>query len=298
MKRPYMKKHRESGVIRAVGAVAVVIACALYVWDVFGGASSSGRAAEGECEFHFIDVGQGDCSMFLTDESCIVVDSGTASAAAKTEKYINSYTDKIDYLILTHPHEDHIGGAAELIGNIKVENILMTDAASNSYTFSNLLDKMEQSDARVIQADAGDTYSAGGMDIKILAPLHEFDNLNDYSMVVRISYKDTAALVTGDAEKNSEKLMCERWQDDLNADVLKLGHHGSSTSSSKNFVLSVDPVWAVISCGKNNSYGHPHDVTVELLNDYGIPYVRTDERGCIVFVSDGSSVKLADSSDQ
>ncbi len=283
-------KRKNSKAIGILTASILAIAIALYIWDIFLGAGP-GTDISG-CEFHFIDVGQGDSSMFITENGVIVVDTGTSSAAVNTEKYIKSYTDTIDYLVLTHPHEDHIGGAAEIIENIKVDNIILSDAASDSMVFSNLLNVMDGSGANIICGKAGDTFSAGGMDMSVLAPLGEFDDFNNYSLVVRIDYGDTSALVTGDAEKASEGLMCQRWGGELCADVLKLGHHGSSTSSSKNFVLTVDPSWAVISCGKNNSYGHPHDVTVELLEDYGIPYVRTDEMGSIVFLSNGRELTL------
>lgn len=285
-----VKKRFVKRGLEALAAVLLILTVAFYVWDTFG---ENHGISSGECEFHFIDVGQGDCSMFITEEGAIVVDAGTTAAAADTEKHIKSYTNKIDYLVLTHPHEDHIGGAAEIIRNIKVDTIILTDASSDTFTFSNLLDAMDKSGADIICARQGDTFSAGGMDMTVLAPLGEFDNFNNYSIVVRIDYGDTSALVTGDAEKASEKLMCKRWDNgELRADVLKLGHHGSSTSSSKEFVLSVDPMWAVISCGKDNIHGHPHGVTTELLEDYGIPYVRTDEAGSIVFVSDGRNIEL------
>lgn len=287
------KGYKSKKAIGILSAAVLAIACILYVWDIFGGGVPNSVSG---CEFHFIDVGQGDASMFITDSGdTVVIDTGGAAAAVDTENYIKSYTDKIDYLILTHPHEDHIGGAAEIIENIKVDNILMTDAASDTYTFTNLLGAMDKSGANVICGKAGDSFSAGDIDITVLAPLHEFDNFNNYSMVVRIDYINTSALIAGDAEKASEKLMLRRWQENmLRADVLKLGHHGSSTSSGKSFVLAVDPRWAVISCGQDNSYGHPHDVTVELLEDYNIPYVRTDKSGSVVFISDGEHIEPVD----
>lgn len=274
---------------RIITAVAVTVIALIYAWDVFFGTPAPDIGA---CEMHFIDVGQGDCSMFITENGTVVVDAGTAAAAANTREYIKQYTDTIDYLVLTHPHEDHIGGAAQIIEGIKVENIVLSDAASDTMTFSLLLDAMDKSGANIICGRAGDTFSAGGMDINVLAPLGEFDNFNNYSLVVRVDFGYTSVLVTGDAEYGSEKLMCQRWSDELRADILKLGHHGSSTSSSRKFVSAVDPSWAVISCGKNNSYGHPHAETLALLDDYHIPYVRTDEMGSIVFHSNGKAVTL------
>ena len=284
------KGHRKSNFVKIITAVAVAVVAILYVFDVFIG--DAPNSAISECEIHFIDVGQGDCSMFITESSAVVIDTGTASAAGDTEKYIKSYTDEIDYLVLTHPHEDHIGGAVQIIENINVKNIVLSDAASDTATFSNLLGAMDKSGANIICGRAGDTFSAGGMDINVLAPLGEFDDFNYYSIVVRIDYGVTSVLVTGDAEKQSESLMCKRWGAELRADVLKLGHHGSSTSSSREFISAVSPAWAVISCGRNNSYGHPHAATIDLLEECNIPYVRTDETGSIVFHSDGKKIAL------
>ena len=176
--------------------------------------------------------------------------------------------------------------------------MLLTDASTDTYTFTRLLDAIEEKEIAVKQAAAGDVMSAGDMDITVLAPLGEFDNYNNYSMVVRIDYGNVSALVTGDAEKASENLMLEKWgEKELSADVLKLGHHGSSTSTGKRFLDAVSPSWAVISCGEDNSYGHPHRETLALLDDFGIPYVRTDKTGTAVFVTDGKSIALKDSSD-
>lgn len=282
-------------VIRTVCAALLCAAAVLFAWETFSGGLS--RDIDGKCEFHFIDVGQGDCSMFITEDAAVVVDAGTTESSASVAAYISSYTDTLDYLILTHPHEDHIGGACALINRLNVKCVLMTDASSETYTFSCLLDAVEEKEVTLKQAVAGETLKAGDMTIKVLSPLGKFDNYNNYSAVVRIDYGRASALVTGDAEKASENLMLERWgEQELSADVLKLAHHGSSTSTGKNFLCAVSPSWAVISCGADNSYGHPHRETMELLDSFGIPYVRTDRYGTAVFVTDGKTLHL--SSDQ
>ena len=278
-------------VLRTACAALIAAAAVIFVWDAFRPAETLTDGAE--CEFHFIDVGQGDCSMFFDKNSTVVVDAGTTESGEATLEYIRRYTDTLDYLILTHPHEDHIGGAAELIEGLRVKNVLMTDAASDTYTFTHLLDVIESGNVNVMQAKAGEQLEAGGMKITVLAPLSAFDNYNNYSMVVRIDYGAVSAVVTGDAEKASDRLMLKKWGSaGLRADVLKLAHHGSSTSTSKNFLEAVDPKWAVISCGKNNSYGHPHAETLALLSEFDIPYVRTDELGTVVFKTDGKVIEL------
>ena len=282
--------------VRTVCAALVCVAAVLFAWEAVSGRIT--QEIDGKCEFHFIDVGQGDCSMFITDGAAVAVDAGTSESSASLAAYISGYTDTLDYLILTHPHEDHIGGAAAIINTVDVKCVLLTDASTDTYTFTRLLDAIEEKEIAVKQAAAGDVISAGDMDITVLAPLGEFDNYNNYSMVVRIDYGNVSALVTGDAEKASENLMLEKWgEKELSADVLKLGHHGSSTSTGKRFLDAVSPSWAVISCGEDNSYGHPHRETLALLDDFGIPYVRTDKTGTAVFVTDGKSIALKDSSD-
>lgn len=170
----------------------------------------------------------------------------------------------------------------------------MTDASNDVVTFSRLIGVIEDSGVRVLQAQPGNTYGADGINLQILAPLADFGDFNEYSVVTRVEYKDVSMIVPGDAETRSEKLMLETYQQgELDADILKLGHHGSRTSSTLEFLTAVSPKWSIASCGLNNSYGHPHQQTLERTAELGIPVLRTDEMGSIVFATDGEKLWLA-----
>lgn len=273
-----------------ITVIAVIFVLALFVRQELSNKSSQAEIPGGVCEFHFVDVGQGDCSLFVTEDSAVLIDAGPKSAGEKTAEYVSQHAEAVEYFILTHPDEDHIGGAVSVINSVKVDNIIMSDAVKDTYVFNSLLDAIENSEINIIRAVPGSEYRAGEMKIAVLAPIGEFDDYNDYSVVTRIEYGATSAIVTGDAEKGSEKLMTEKYGSALRSDVLKLAHHGSSTSTGEEFFRAVSPQYAVISCGKDNSYGHPHGETLELLNKYGVKYYRTDLEGSIVFVSDGENV--------
>ncbi len=290
-------KHRfGNGKLKRAAAplatAVLVIVAAIFVWDVW--IRDYTQEMSGACEFHFIDVGQGDSTLILTRAAAVLIDAGPTAAGEETARYIRNYTDSIDYMILTHPHEDHIGGAVKIINTLDVKNVLMTDASNDVVTFSRLIDVIEDSGVRVIQAQPGNTYGADGIELQILAPLADFGDFNEYSVVTRVEYKDVSMIVPGDAESRSEKLMLETYQqEELRADILKLGHHGSHTSSTSDFLAAVSPKWSIASCGLNNSYGHPHKETLERTAELGIPVLRTDEMGSIVFATDGEKLWLA-----
>ncbi len=290
--RDYRRQKRiPKRVAVIVGAIAAVAFVILYIYDMLFGLFI--RPDEGECEFHFVDVGQGDCAMIITKDTTVVVDTGPQDHADSTERYIRRYTDTIDYLILTHPHEDHIGGSDELIESINVKNIIMSDATTDTVTYSNLLNAIEEADVNVIEAQSADKYSAGDIDITILAPNSEFTDYNDYSIVVKVEFGNTSTIITGDVEEHAERLILEKFESNvLETDILKLGHHGSYTSNTDDFLDVLSPEYAVITCGIDNEYGHPHIETLERLELHGIEYFRTDENGHIVFRSDGKALEV------
>ena len=275
----------------AVSLAVLIISSVLYLYEVV--CLGNDTSFSGDCEMHFVDVGQGDCTLIITEDNAVLIDAGPNEYADRAERYVSSYTDTIDYFILTHPHEDHIGGADEILRSVRVENVILSDASSDTLAFTRMLDAIEESGCNVIEASVNDTFTAGDIKLTILSPMGNFTDYNDYSIVTRVDYGKTSAIITGDVEHNSESLMVSRYgMFGLDADILQIAHHGSSTSNSEAFIDAVSPEFAVIQCGEGNTYGHPHRETLKKLNDRNISYYRTDEDGNVVFVSDGREVTL------
>lgn len=243
-----------------------------------------------ELRVSFIDVGQGDSEFIeLPNGETMLIDAGTNETGKNVVDYIKSlgYTS-INYVVGTHPHEDHIGGLDDVIKTFDIGSIYMPKITADTKTFEDVLDAAESKNLMINTAKSGvSIMDTEDLSVKFLAPtLDIYENTNDYSAVVKVVYGDTSYLFTGDAEEFSENLIT----DDVNADVLKVGHHGSSTSTSTEFLKKVSPSSAVISCGKDNSYGHPHSETLQKLADMGTAVYRTDELGTIVSVSDGKTI--------
>lgn len=258
--------------------------------------SPQAEIPDGEIVVHFIDVGQGDAELIMTsDGKTVLIDSGTPESRTVLTGYLKEQgVKKIDYFVLTHPHADHIGGAAAVLDAFDVVNVIMTDAPTTTSTYKKVLQKIDEKDFGVIFAEAGKEYSLGEAKITILGPVSDYsDDLNNTSIVLRLTYGRTAFMFTGDAEKKAEQDMLTKFPASyFRADVLKLGHHGSSNSTSDGWFFAVSPEYAVISCGRNNDYGHPHREILSLLKKNGTTYFRTDTDGIIVMSSDGESVKI------
>lgn len=247
---------------------------------------------EGELRVSFIDVGQGDSEFIeLPNGETLLIDAGTNETGADVVNYIESLGySSIDYVVGTHPHEDHIGGLDDVIRTFDIGSVYMPKVTADTKTFEDVLDAVDEKGLTINTAKAGVTLVDGDrLSVKMLAPvLDEYDNTNDYSAVIRIVYDDTSFIFMGDAEQYAEDLITG----DVDSDVLKVGHHGSSTSTGEAFLERVSPSYAVISCGLGNSYGHPHIETMEKLGSLGIPVLRTDEMGTVVAESDGTEINI------
>ena len=251
-------------------------------------------AAEGtKLIVHFIDVGQGDSTLLESKGEFVLIDAGESGYGKDVVKYIKSRSAKsLKYVIATHPHSDHVGGLAKVIDSIDTENFITAETDQSTKTWLNVLDSVEKNDVNYIDAEPGATYSFGDATFTILAPLSDdYSGYNDYSVVTKVVCGSVSFLLTGDAEKQSEKEMI-RSGADLSADVLKCGHHGSSSSSTANFLKAVNPSCAVISCGKDNDYGHPHQETLKKLDLLGCTVYRTDELGTIIAETDGVTLSF------
>lgn len=251
---------------------------------------------DGEAIYHFIDVGQGDAILVTTAEGNMLIDTSESGEREALDSYLKSAGIKsLKYLVLTHPDADHIGNADYIINNYEIETVLMTDHASTSKTYERLLDAIENSKASLEIVEAGYKFSLGSIQNTIIAPNDDYNDPNEMSLVIKSVYGDTSVMLTGDAEVESEEDIVKKWSSDaLKCDILKVGHHGSTTSTTDGFLAAVDPDIAVISCGEGNSYGHPHKEIIEKLEKKGVEIYRTDTDGSIIFKTDGKSFNLVE----
>jgi len=245
-------------------------------------------------EVFFSNVGQGDCILLKTDGHNMLIDAGDLGKDQVVLNYLakNNVTT-LDYLVATHPHSDHIGSMPSVIRKMdNISTVIMPDKTHTTKAFENLIDAIEEKDIAVTIPKSGDVFNLGDANIQVLAPNNaRYTNINDYSIVLRVDFGETVFLFTGDAEAKSEN---EQLQNrlPLKADVLKVGHHGSSTSSTPKYLDTVSPSYAVISSGANNVYGHPNNEILSYLNAKNVVIYRTDTNGTIVFTSDGEEISV------
>ncbi len=242
---------------------------------------------------HFVDVGQGDGAVVVCDGKTLVIDGGPSESGAKMVDYLQNtlHVSTIQAVVATHPHVDHIGGLSDVIRAFRVKKLYSPVDAYEAGPFEAMRRTAGDKKLKITVPQAGQRFSLGRAKVEFLAPLGIYDNVNDISLVVKVTYGQTTFLFTGDAERPSEYDMADSGED-LSATVLKVGHHGSNTSTSYVFLRRVMPTYAVISCGRDNAYGHPHEEVLSRLNDAGAAVYRTDESGTIVCRSDGAKVTV------
>lgn len=269
--------------------IVFLIILAISVFRLLTAPPSDGNIPvheEGMLSVHFLDVGQADCQIILLpDNTVMMIDAGNNDDDTFICNYLDSLgIEKIDFLIGTHPHEDHIGSMDTVINNYEIGSIYMPDAEADSASFRDVQKAISNKGLGAAITSAGTViYNDGIWKAEVVAPVNYYDDLNNMSIVLRLTYKDASFLFTGDAEEDSEYDITGN----ISADVLSVGHHGSSTSTSDYFLERVDPMYAVISCGKNNDYGHPHWETTEKLSDNDIITYRTDTMGTLICTTRG-----------
>ena len=280
-------------ILSAVGIVLAFICLLAYEFIIKD--MMTANLPDGVLYAQFIDVGQGD-STLLTSPSgkYVLIDTGPGSGEDELLEYLDSTgVQTIEYLILTHPHEDHIGGTPAVLERYEVKNVIMPDATAETSIFRKTLEAIESEGCETILAEPGNTYEFDSCKIELLGPITtEGKDANNSSVVCKVTYGVTSFMFTGDMEKEYEKELIEEYGVHLGCDVLKVGHHGSNTASCDDFLDAVSPHTAVISCAEDNEYGHPHREVISRLEERKINYYVTCEEGTVILVSDGKDVEL------
>lgn len=273
----------------------LVISFLLTITLLFTGCSNSVDVSKNNSllKISFIDVGQADSILIQYNNKNMLIDAGNNNDADIIESYLKENNVKsIDKMILTHPHEDHIGGASKIINDIPIGELYMPKVIANTKTFENTVKAAKSKNLQAISPKSGDKIFMDDLSFMVLAPNSgRYDSLNNYSIVLKLTFQKKKFIFMGDAEELSEKEILSK-NYDVSADVIKIGHHGSNTSSSESFINRVSPKFAIISAGKNNDYHHPHKKVMDMLKNKSIKVYRTDENKTIILTCDGENINF------
>lgn len=289
MKNAYFKK-KSTFIILFIISISFVV----FIFKFLNNNSNIIYAPEdGKMIVYYIDVGQGDSILIQVNKKNLLIDSGPKSDKKKLLYYLSKINiDKLDYIIATHPHEDHIGNMSEIIDNYNVLNFYAPKVQSTTKTFEQMIDSLKTKKLKINIIKKGtDSINLGeNTKVTVFSPTKDYyEDLNNYSPILKIQYGKTSFLFTGDAQKDIEKEMIAS-NENISADVLKVGHHGSSTSTTKEFLNKVHPSIGVLSVGLDNNYNHPNTDTLKCLKDSNVRIYRTDKDGTVILSSDGSTI--------
>lgn len=259
--------------------------------DVTGAGEEAGTHPAGEMEVHFIDVGQGDSTLIIQGGHAMLIDAGGNDKGTAVQYYLKKQGIKrLDYLIGTHPDEDHIGGMDVVLYKFETDRVFMPQVSKDTKTYRDVLDTARGKDQTITAPEQGDVYQLGEAFFTVLSDEQkEYADINDASICIRLSFGNNTFLFCGDAGEEAEAALLQSGLP-LEADVYKVSHHGSASSSTAEFLEAVSPSYAVVSCGRGNSYGHPDPDTLQRLLHVGADIYRTDRQGTIRAVSDGDTI--------
>lgn len=263
------------------------------IMSLSGGGYTGDVPEDSQFEVRFIDVGQADCALIKCDDETMLIDGGNREDSSLVVSVLkNNNVEYLDYVVCTHAHEDHVGGLSGALSFADAGHILAPETEADTKVYQNFVEKAKERGVKIKHPDDGDNFMLGSAQVEILGPVNEKDkDTNSTSIVLRIDYGETSFLFTGDAESDEEEEIIENGGN-LKATVLKVGHHGSDTSTSYQFLREVMPMYSVISVGKDNSYGHPDESIISRLEDSGTKILRTDECGDIIMTSDGKNIDV------
>lgn len=288
-----MKQNKNSKIISAIITVIFVIG---YIFSTLNGTTSdknNNTPVIGELKVNFIDVGQADSILLQQGDKFMLIDAGNNGDAQVVQDYLTSQgVKKLEYFIGTHKDEDHIGGADAVINSFNVGKVYFPKQVATTQTYKDFVTAVKNKGLSLTVPKVGEEFKLGEATVTVLAPISsEYEDSNDYSIVVKVTFGSTTFLLSGDAEARSEKELVASGKD-LSATLLKVGHHGSLTSTSEAFLDKVNPKFAVISAGTGNKYGHPAQEIMDRLKAKGITVFRTDEQKTIIATSNGKEINF------
>ena len=265
----------------------------------FFGSNDTARPVSGYMHVHFIDVGQGHATLIQSPTHAVLIDGGEPRYGTHVVSYLrNAGVTRLDYVIATHPHSDHIGGLIQVLNQMEVGTVIMPDATNNTLTFERFMEAILNHNHQTRFVSAGDRLTAGDIDLAVLGPILRdtpwpVNQLNNASVVLHMQHGDMSFLFTGDVERTGEEAILANFRN-IRADVLHVSHHGSNTSTTQAFLDAVSPLVAVISSGESNQHGHPHPAVLARLEAANVRILRNDELGDIVLQSTGTYIRLLD----
>ncbi len=271
----------------------------LLLLVLLAGCTPSSAPSVSETQYltiHYIDVGQADCALLVCGDAAMLIDGGNAADSLTVVRYLQSKgIEDLDLVVGTHAHEDHIGGLSGVLHNFDADTIWIS-----KFTYSNSVTTAFQEAAAkqgtpITEVSLGETYQLGEAEITVLGPVrYDYDDINNLSLVLMVEFGETRFLFTGDMETDAEAHMLDYWGEDFDwhANVLKVGHHGSYSSSGYRLLREVAPTWGIIPCGLKNDYGHPHESTLSRLRDAEVSIFRMDHSGTVIASTDGKALSF------
>lgn len=253
---------------------------------------------DGNIAVYFVDVGQGNCTVIRSGNEGVLIDAGEREYSSKVLAFLeeNGIT-RLRYVIASHPHSDHIGAMPAVLDKLDTDEIFLPYIADKyaptSKTYLNLLSTVDERDIKAEFLDENKTLDFNGVKIEILTPVEQTNSYNNMSLITKIEYGDMSALILADAEnKEINSVMKANGSFDFSSYVIMLAHHGSNTSLNETLLTKSDSEIAIISCGKDNSYGHPHKEVTDYLDETDTEYYRTDESGTVSLITDGEKYNI------
>ncbi|WP_283701854.1 ComEC/Rec2 family competence protein [Clostridium perfringens] len=283
---------KKKKIISSIIGIIVVLLAGYFGIDL---TQDSKVPKESELMISYMDVGQGDSAYIKVNGNDILIDAGPRSNSKELLEQLKAKNiDDFELVIATHPHEDHIGGMVDVFKEYEVKAFYSPKITHTTKTYENLVKAVKDEGLKTKELKGGMVIDLGeGAKFEVFTPQKsEYEELNDYSPIMKLSFGDTSYLFTGDAEKLAEEEALAKYKTSLDSDVIKFGHHGSSSSSSNAFIEAVSPKYGIISCAKDNKYGHPHRETLDIIKKYNIKTFRTDTDGEIILTSDGKSINF------